>query len=51
MVDIDRPAADDTMIDHRTHRLCTGVRPTCLALAVLVAATLSGWPPRMAPSL
>lgn len=38
-------AASDTEIDSRAYRLRTGVRLTYLALALLVAATLSSWLP------
>ena len=37
--------ASDTVIDTRAHRLRTGIRLTYLALALLVAATLSSWIP------
>ena len=37
--------ADGTVIDRRTRRLRTGIRLTYLAVALLVAATLSSWLP------
>lgn len=37
--------ASDTSIDRRTRRLRTGIKLTYLALALLVAATLSSWLP------